>query len=137
MRWTGPVCGVAVMLTLAGCTGGTGASRDAGPTDRSGDPIERVTSHLLGRGARVAASTHPDRYWFPGSLVLPAGGPTCAVASITVGAHGPLVTDVVFEASGTVAVRVRAAPADLQRCVATARRMLRGFDATAPSDEGG
>ena len=93
------------------------------------DTAERVALHLLDHGARRARDADPAGYRFPGSLVLPDGGATCTIASITVGAHGPLVTDAVFDASGTVTVRVRAAEGDLAGCLAAARIALRGFDA--------
>lgn len=112
-------------LAPAGCGGGPAATTGPEPPPAA----ERVTRHLLDHGAVIARDAHPDGHWFPGSVVLPRGGPTCAVASITTGAHGPLVTDAVFDPSGTVTVRIRAAAADRARCVAAVRRALRGFTA--------
>jgi hypothetical protein len=122
------VAAAAAAAVLAGC-GGDGGPAPAPAATTAADPVARVTAHLLAHGARRAARGHPEGYWFAGSLVLPAGGGTCAVASITAGAHGPLVTDVVFDRSGTVSVRVRASPAQRPRCMAAAREALRGFDA--------
>lgn len=137
MRMPGPASGrAAIRLAVAagavivtmGCTGGDpdAASTASAPAP---DTAERVALHLLDHGARRALRADPGGYRLPGSLVLPRGGATCTIASITVGAHGPLVTDAVFDRSGTVTVRIRAAGRDLDRCLAAARVALRGFDA--------
>ncbi len=87
---------------------------------------EHVSAHLIDNGARRARSDHPGGYWFRGDLTLPAGGPTCAVAGITTGSHAPLVVDAVYDATGTVSVRIRAAERDRPGCLDAARRALAG-----------
>lgn len=130
---------MAIAIISAGCVLAVSACSGDGaritPEDRTAPErvADRVTAHLLRHGARRARSDHPERHWFRGSLVLPGGGATCAVAGVAVGAHAPLVTDAVYDASGTVSVRIRAAERDRARCLAAARRALAGLDVAGGS----
>ncbi len=94
-------------------------------------PTELAALHLLSHGARRAAADHPGGRWFRGDLVLPAGGPTCAVAGITSASHAPLIVNAVFDPSGTIAVRIRAAERDRAACLEAAGRALAGLDLPA------
>jgi hypothetical protein len=118
-------CALAALAVGAAACGGPEAA--APPPPPAPSAADRVEAHLLAHGARRARADHPGRYWFRGGLVLPRGGPTCAVAGITAGAHAPLVTDAVYDATGTVSVRIRARPADRARCLAAARGALAGL----------
>ena len=87
--------------------------------------------HLLSHGARRAAADHPGGRWFRGDLVLPAGGPTCAVAGITSASHAPLIVNAAFDPSGTIAVRIRSAERDHAACLEAAGRALAALDLPA------
>ena len=131
------VLGIAIALT-----GGCGPADAPTVTVAADDPgayaqvARRAEDHLLAHGARRARRQHPDGYWFRGSLVMPGGGPTCAIASVTAGAHGPLVTDVLFDPSGMVSVRIRADERDRDRCLARVERALSTFVARPASGRG-
>jgi hypothetical protein len=126
------VAAIAPALTSCSSTGDEAPATAGNAATQAASLADRVAGHLLANGARTARAHHPGNHWFRGSLVLPAGGATCAIASIATGAHGPLVTDAVFDASGMVSVRVRAADRDRERCLAAARRALATFDAGEP-----
>ncbi len=121
------------LVASAACSsdGTTGGSTSRAVATQGRAPTELAAAHLLAHGARRATADHPSRRWFRGDLLLPAGGPSCAVAGITSASHAPLIVDAVFDPSGTIAVRIRATERDHAACLDAAARALEGLEIPA------